>query len=380
MTLNGSSINNCVLSNASGGAISSRGASVSLDKNSSITNCSVFEDDDISGGAIDMVEGMLDISGESFIQNCHVSAEEDAFGGAVSMKRGTVVLRGGSYITNCSVGSYENALGGAIYVAGGVVSLNDNSRISNCTVSADENASGGAIYSKGGVVNMLGGDIETCIASSNDAAFGGGICSIGGTVSMIGKSHITGCISKSDSCSFGGGISVFGGDLELLSGNILNCSAKNHGDAVHFGGNGKFRITKPGGELKISILSKENSHNSDAKVVGYWGIYKDGINAQEDEKMSKYYEIKVDADGGIGEAGGSSLNFVYIDKKYRAKDVAILSYLPKKLKKDKTILTKWVYNDGFSDREIDKNTKLVSQRGGTLVMINQVKAIYGQAG
>ena len=378
LNLKESSINNCVCNAACGGAICSRGAVVSLDKNSNITNCNVFDDNDISGGAIDLVGGMLIMSGKSFIDGCHVSAQEDAFGGAISMNRGTVVLRGGSYITNCSVEASERAWGGAIALSGGILSLNENSYISNCVVSANQDASGGGIDSKGGTVNMFGGDITTCIVSGDDSAFGGGVCLLDGCFNMMGKSSITGCMSNSDSCSFGGGIQAFGGELNLKSGNILNCSAKNCGDAVYFGGTGKYSATKPGGDLRISILSKDNSHNSDAKVLGYWGIYMDGIKPKENEKNLNYHELKLDT-AGVGDIKSSCLNFVYIPKKHEGKDIKILSYLPKKLKKQEKLPIKWVYNDGLGDREIDQNTRLAVEKNGVFVMINQVKAIYQNA-
>ena len=378
LNLKESSVNNCVCNAACGGAISSKGAVVSLDKNSSITNCNVFDDNNISGGAIDLVGGMFVMSGKSFIDGCHVNAEEDAFGGAIFMKGGTVILRGGSYITNCSVGAFERAWGGAIALSEGILSLNESSYISNCVVSANQDASGGGIDSKGGMVNMFGGDITTCIVNGDDSAFGGGICLLGGCFNMMGKSSITGCMSKSDSCSFGGGIYAFGGELNLKSGNIFNCSAKNCGDAVHFGGDGKYSLTKPGGDLKISILSKDNSHNSDAKVLGYWGIYMDGIKQKEDEKNLNYHELKLDT-AGVGDIKSSCLNFVYIPKKNEGKDIKILSYLPKKLKNQEKLPIKWVYNDGFVDREIDQNTGLAVEKNGVFVMINRVKAIYQNA-
>ena len=134
-----------------------------------------------------------------------------------------------------------------------------------------------------------------------------------------------------------------------------------------------YNVEKPGKGLAIHISLKDNSHNSDAKVLGYWGIYKQGIKASERGNNYRYYEIKiVDADSN------QHIDSVYIDVNDMQSDgenIKIMPYLQKTLGNESGQSVKWAYNDGTDEKEVDSETTLATKRGPITVIIKKVKAI-----
>ncbi len=218
-----------------------------------------------------------------------------------------------------------------------VLILGDNSFITNCS-----GAVAGAVYAaKASEVILKGGEIKNCSSGKN----GGAIC-------------------------------VLNSKLNLERGRILACSAKEKGDAIYFDGDDSgYNVAKPGKGLEIRILPKDNSHNSYASVLGYWGIYKKGLK----ERAKKYYEIEVvDADSG------QHIDYIYIDLndlKSKEGDIKIMPYLQETLAYESGQSVKWVYHDGIDEKEITPETQLAVKRGcGSItVIIKKVKAIKVKA-
>ena len=229
------------------------------------------------------------------------------------------------------------ALGKAYVICldGSVLILKDNSFITNCSGEV-----AGAVYATGSSeVILKGGKIVGCSSLKN----GGAIC-------------------------------VLNSKLNLESGEISACSAKEKGDAVYFNGDDSgYDVSDPGKGLEIHISLKDNSHNSDAKVLGYWGIYKQGIWENETKNKYRYYEIKiVDADNG------QHIDSIYIDVKdvqSNGRNIKIMPYLQKTLTNERVQSAKWAHNDGTDEKEVDSETTLATKRGPITVTIKKVKAI-----
>ena len=182
----------------------------------------------------------------------------------------------------------------------------------------------------------------------------------GSSVDMYKNSNITGCTTGGS----GGAISVIlDSNLNLMGGHISECSSDLLGDAVFFESCGEYKVAPPNGDLKISIpKSLNNSHNSDARVVGYVGIYKSGIDRKVlDDKQYLYYEAEMDANGGIYDDGFEPGKLLLIPRKaddgQETVDKPLLNYLPKNLKRDEVFVSGWTYS-GDAEKQIENETKI----------------------
>eukprot|EP00966_Prymnesium_polylepis_P272279 6290623-Prymnesium_polylepis.1 len=109
-----------------------------ISHNSSLINCTAFDDSERGGGAIAIDGGFVTIAANSSI----IDATSAANGGAISMKGGTTMITGGSFIIDC--GAEKD--GGAVAVDGGILIF--NGAFIGRTLAA----------SYGGVVSATGGE------------------------------------------------------------------------------------------------------------------------------------------------------------------------------------------------------------------------------
>ena len=182
----------------------------------------------------------------------------------------------------------------------------------------------------------------------------------GSSVDMYKNSNITKCSTGGN----GGAVSVIlDSHLNLMGGHISECSSGLLGDAVFFESCGEYKVAPPNGDLKISIpKSLDNSHNSDARVIGYVGIYKSGIDRKVlDDKQYLYYEAEMDADGGIYDDGFEPGKLLLVPRKAddggETSDKPLFNYLPKNLKRDEVFVSGWTYA-GDAEKQIENETKV----------------------
>ena len=283
--------------------------------------------------------------------------------------------------------------GGAIYHENGVAAVNCPKRTATfieisdkSTLNLGEDATIQNVYrtsdkyaifvNDGSNININGGKIIGCKALAK--ACGGAIYAGGNSSVIMNDGSITDCSVYAAEGGDGGAIYVDDSSrLRLARGIISGCKASNKGDAIYFAGSSdsKYHVALPGGGLKITIPLTDagNSRNSDARIVGYRGIYKNSIGDKEATISDfLYYELNVDLNGGVGADGDSSLSAIYISKD--ADSFFVFDYLPNDLKKDNVKLSGW---ECEGSKIIDrKRTIFHFLDGKNSISTKTLKAVY----
>ena len=220
----------------------------------------------------------------------------------------------------------------------------------------------------GANLNILDG----CVISDCLGVNGGAVnASSGSEVNMLG-----GLLTKCRAAASGGAIYAVDSSLNIQKGEISLCLSSKNGDAVYFSGGKTFNLASPNGDLKITIPLDNNSHNSCGKIFGYWGIYKEGIGDCKDHLQDeKYYELGINANGGVDRYGNFKINPVYISNEKPMSEISILKYLPTDLTKHGNGVIKWVHC--LKDIDVTEDTKMLySGLEYSNITFDVVKAIY----
>lgn len=263
-------IQNCTLSNNSGGALAVDGISaVSL----SVQNCTFTSNS--NGPAL----GVADF-GTLSVQNCSFTNNS---GGAMSIGRINTVTVANSTFTGNSVGGIGGN-GGALFCSSGTVSVQSCTFSGNSATGPDGN--GGAIYSTatlalqdstlngntasggGGGVCAGGGQltlsIQRCSITNNQGNSGGGIWATTQEGVTVNASTISGNTAK----SFGGGLYLAGITPTLTDCTIYNNRLTTPGGSGIFGGAGIFfNCVSPSTLVNCTITG-----NTDNSTFGGGGL------------------------------------------------------------------------------------------------------------
>ena len=271
--------------------------------------------------AIKLNESQINMNGGG-VSRCRTESEDGcSAGGAVyADNQSSVILNSSGYITKCSVYQSGLAKGGAVCLDNGsMLEIKDGGLIDSCFAAGDY-AVGGAVSAehKSTVIMSTGGQIKNCCSLGNNSCGGAMFVDV-------------------ESC------------LDLKGGEILDCKAGKYGDAIYFAGGGEFKVASLGGPLKIKLpQSLDNSHNSDAIVMGHSGIYKYGVPVKADNKDAAFYKIPIEF---------SLKTELLVDKK--CADKLMVDFIDKDMTKVDFSSIKWKYTDiNGNVKEIDDKTKV----------------------
>ncbi|MBK6647638.1 MAG: sortase [Anaerolineales bacterium] len=202
-----------------GGTIYSMGAStVIVDTNSSFTNTSNGDGNDIrNGGSIYIAGGTLSVANTTF------SVTDPAGNGGAIYFAGSTAAISNSIFQNHNGGDIDD--GGAIYINAGDVTISGSDFTGNSAIDGG-GSDGGAIYLNGGTLHINSSDFTSNTASGD----GGAIYAANGTLTIGNTAGVT---FESNSADAGGAIRI-NSDSATISNTIFdsNTAIRSEGGAI----------------------------------------------------------------------------------------------------------------------------------------------------
>ena len=239
-----------------GGTIYSTGASaVIVDTNSSFTNTSNGDGNDIrNGGSIYIAGGTLSVANTTF------SVTDPAGNGGAIYFAGSTAAISNSIFQNHNGGDIDD--GGAIYINAGDVTISGSDFTGNSAIDGG-GSDGGAIYLNGGTLHINSSDFTSNTASGD----GGAIYAANGTLTI---GNTVGVTFESNSADVGGAIRI-NADGATISNTVFNSNT-----AIVAGGGAIFiNDTSNNTTITLSTFNGNGASRANGDTAG-GAIYSEG--------------------------------------------------------------------------------------------------------